>query len=141
MNDDPTAGLGDGKYLSLTTFRKTGTPVATPVWVMREADRLYVITGAESGKIKRLRNNTAVLIAACDVRGQVSGPEFHGKATLLDAGDTRWVESLLLHKYGWQARAMNMSQAVQGFGKRLLRKPPGPGRQGISITVLAGDAA
>ena len=69
VNDDPTARLGDGKYLSLTTFRKTGTPVATPVWVMREADQLYVITGAESGKIKRLRNNTAVLIAACDVRG------------------------------------------------------------------------
>ncbi len=136
MTTDPAISLGDGKYLSLTTFRRTGTPVATPVWVMRIDRQLYVITSAESGKVKRLRNNTDVVLAACDVRGQVSGPEFQGVAALLDDEETQMVEGLLIRKYGWQARAMNAGQAIQDLGRRVLRKPSGPGRQGIGITVV-----
>ena len=138
MTNDPAVSLGDGKYLSLTTFRRDGTPVATPVWVMRIDRQLYVITSANSGKVKRLRNNTDVLIAACDVRGQVSGPEFPGVAALLDDNETQMVEGLLLRKYGWQARVMNAGQAIQDLSRRALRKPSGPGRQGISITVTTG---
>ena len=48
------------------------------------------------------------------------------------------VEGLLLRKYGWQARVMNAGQAIQDLGRRVLRKPGGPGRQGIGITITTG---
>ncbi|MFT6565014.1 MAG: PPOX class probable F420-dependent enzyme, partial [Actinomycetes bacterium] len=49
--------LSAGKYISITTFRKSGEGVSTPLWVTRDGEALYVITGAESGKVKRMRNN------------------------------------------------------------------------------------
>ena len=65
--------LARGRYLSLTTFRRDGTPVATPVWVARQGDELVVYTARSSGKVKRLRNNNRVLLAPCNMRGRVNG--------------------------------------------------------------------
>jgi len=48
------------KYISLTTFRKNGTPVATPVWFGEDGDKLYVMTRSDLGKAKRIRNNPQV---------------------------------------------------------------------------------
>jgi PPOX class probable F420-dependent enzyme len=61
------------RYLSLTTFRRDGKPVATPVWVARQRDELVVYTARSSDKVKRLRNNNRVLLAPCGMRGRVSG--------------------------------------------------------------------
>ncbi len=44
------------RFVSLTTFRRDGTPVATPVWIARDGDALVVTTPADSGKVKRLRS-------------------------------------------------------------------------------------
>ena len=81
--------LSAGKYLSLGTFRKSGEKVATPVWVTRDGDDLYVITGASSGKVKRIRNNAEVELAPCDMRGRISGAEVSGTAEILDAAGTK----------------------------------------------------
>ena len=62
--------LAAGKYLSLTTFRKDGSAVSTPVWVARDGDHLYVMTDPSSGKATRLRNSGRVRLAPCDMRGQ-----------------------------------------------------------------------
>ncbi len=62
--------LGEQEYISLTTFKRNGTGVATPVWVMRDSDHLYVITEAGSGKAKRLRNFSRVMVAPSDMRGR-----------------------------------------------------------------------
>jgi PPOX class probable F420-dependent enzyme len=64
--------LGSAKYISVTTFRKDGTPVATPVWLVRDGASLMVITDPTSGKAKRLRNNPAVLVSPCDMRREPS---------------------------------------------------------------------
>ena len=69
------AGLSGHRYASLTTFRKTGKPVATPVWFAGDAERIYVWTNASSGKVKRLRNNRSVTLAPCTYNGRVLGPE------------------------------------------------------------------
>ncbi len=61
------------KYLALTTFRKDGRAVSTPVWFAHDGDRLVVITGRESGKAKRIRNGSRVLVAPCDMRGRPKG--------------------------------------------------------------------
>jgi uncharacterized protein len=92
--------IGRGKYLSLTTFKKDGTPVATPVWVAADADRLLAWTQADSGKAKRLRNSDRVLIAACDSRGRLQGEQVAGTARLLDAAETAEVERRFEQKFG-----------------------------------------
>ena len=52
--------IASATYVLLTTYRKDGTPVATPVWAVARDDKLYVWTVADSWKVKRIRNNAAV---------------------------------------------------------------------------------
>ena len=80
--------LARGKYLSLTTFRRDDTAVATPVWLVRDGDALRVITQADSGKAKQLRNDSRVLVAPCDARGNLKGEQVEATATLEDAAET-----------------------------------------------------
>ena len=74
------ASLPRSEYVSLTTFRRTGVPVATPVWAAPDGDALVVWTRADSGKVKRLRHTARVTVAPCDVRGRVRGPAVEGVA-------------------------------------------------------------
>jgi|SRR5580765_3265583 len=87
------------KYISLTTFRKTGAGVATPVWFGEEDGKLYVMTRAEMGKTKRLRNNPQVKVAPCTIRGKVTGPEFSATATLLPPEEWGRARKTLTRKY------------------------------------------
>jgi uncharacterized protein len=91
------------KYMSLTTFRKNGVAVQTPVWFGEESGRLYVVCKADSGKCKRLRNNSNVRIAPCTVRGKITGPEFEAIATILPAGQSSQARASVRRKY-WLAR-------------------------------------
>jgi PPOX class probable F420-dependent enzyme len=92
--------LGAEKYVSVVTFRRNGTPVATPIWVVRDGDALAIWTGADTGKVKRVRNNPEVTVAACDVRGKVHGEPVNGRAELMSAEDTERVRALIIKKYG-----------------------------------------
>ena len=96
--------LGDGKYLLVTTYRKDGRTVATPVWVVRDGDALGVWTVADSGKVKRIRNRGDVLVAPCDVRGNRRGEDVPGVAEILPAGETDHYRDLLKRKYGLMGR-------------------------------------
>jgi PPOX class probable F420-dependent enzyme len=64
--------LADHKYVSLVTFRKTGVPVPTAVWVARDGESLVVTTVDGSGKVKRLRNNPRVQLAPASMGGKVA---------------------------------------------------------------------
>jgi len=49
--------LAGAAYVQLTTFRRSGEPVRTPVWVapaVDDGDHLVVITVDDTGKTKRL---------------------------------------------------------------------------------------
>ncbi|MBC7402397.1 MAG: PPOX class F420-dependent oxidoreductase [Microbacteriaceae bacterium] len=76
--------MGDERFISLTTFRKTGDAVSTPVWVARDGDDLVVTTPATSGKVKRLRNSGRVEMRVCDRMGRVrvSAPIIHGTVVI-----------------------------------------------------------
>jgi PPOX class probable F420-dependent enzyme len=63
--------LADEQFVSLTTFRRDGSPVPTPVWIARDGDVLVVTTPADSGKVKRLRRDPRVDLRPCDRRGRV----------------------------------------------------------------------
>ena len=75
--------LGNASYMLLTTFRKDGTPVPTPVWVVRIGDELRVWTIRDSGKVKRIRRRSRAQIARCTVRGEPRGRAIAAIARLL----------------------------------------------------------
>jgi PPOX class probable F420-dependent enzyme len=106
MAAEKLAAFTGQNYLNLETLRKNGTPVATPVWFAEADEVLYVYSQAESGKMKRIRNNPRVRIAPCDMRGNVTGAWVPATAHLIEGDDARRANDLLNQKY-W-------------FGKRLL---------------------
>ena len=65
------AGLADERFVSLTTYRRTGEAVSTPVWIARDGGDLLVTTPKESGKVKRLRNDSRVQLRPCSRTGAV----------------------------------------------------------------------
>jgi uncharacterized protein len=85
MADTTLDALGAGKYLLITTYRKNGTAVPTPVWVVRDGDALGVWTVADSWKVKRIRNRADVVVGPCDVRGNPTGESVPARAEILDA--------------------------------------------------------
>lgn len=98
------AALGDEKFLSLTTFRKSGDPVPTAVWVARDGAALVVTTPAGSGKVKRLRNESRVELRPCSRSGKVTGAgAAAGTAEIIsDPGAQQAPMAELARKYGLQ---------------------------------------
>jgi PPOX class probable F420-dependent enzyme len=105
-DDAMFSSLAAERYISLTTFRKDGTPVATPVWVVTDdGRRLLVWSGAKTWKVRRIRRNPRVLVAAASVRGKERGRRYAGRARVVpDPG----IAALLREKYGWQKRALDL---------------------------------
>lgn len=88
-----------GRYLSLTSYRRDGVPVATPVWFVEENGVLLVQTDAASGKVKRIRRNPSVRVALCTASGRIRGPQVAATATVLEASESRRVGRLIGQKY------------------------------------------
>ena len=88
-----------GKYLSLTSFRRDGTGVATPVWFVDDDGHLLVETDAGSYKVKRIRRDAHVRVAACDARGHLRGEPVDAEARILPEDERERVERLLGRKY------------------------------------------
>jgi uncharacterized protein len=91
------------KYVSLSTLRKSGTAVPTPVWFAEEGEKLYVKTRSDSGKYKRIRNNPQVRVAPCTIKGKITGPEFTAMARILPPEDWSRASKAIEKKY-WLAR-------------------------------------
>jgi PPOX class probable F420-dependent enzyme len=91
------------KYISLTTFRKNGAAVRTPVWFGEDDGRVYVMTRSDSGKLKRIHKNPQVRIAPCTARGKITGPEFVAQARILPPEDFAFARKTINRKY-WMAR-------------------------------------
>ena len=105
--------LGSAKYFSLTTYRKDGTAVATPVWLVRSGVALIVITDPNSGKAKRLRTNPEVLVSPCDMRGRVKpgAVSASGLARIQNSEETAASMDAIIRKYGLMGRILTrMSQ-------------------------------
>ncbi len=107
------AALGASPYLSLTTYRKDGTPVATPVWVAQRGGFLFVWTQSDSGKAKRIRRDPGVKVAACDVRGRLKSSALPATARIISGGGEEMVRELMAAKYGWQLGALLWWQRVR----------------------------
>jgi PPOX class probable F420-dependent enzyme len=119
--------FGRSKYVSLTTYRKNGDAVATPVWHAVSDGELFVVSEAAAGKVKRIRNNSDVVVTACGFRGQIEpgAPTAHGTARILDEAGTQTARGLLARRY-------LMSRLGNRFARLLrLKRPP---MAGIAVT-------
>ena len=102
------------QYLNLETFRKSGVGVKTPVWFVQDAESLLVRTVADSGKVKRVRNNASVNIAPCKVDGAVVGEWVPAAAREVKEQEiARKVDRLLGKKYGLMKTMFSWMSALQ----------------------------
>ncbi|MEU2548303.1 PPOX class F420-dependent oxidoreductase [Streptomyces roseolus] len=112
--------LRRGRYLSLTTYRKDGTGVATPVWYAVDEERVYVWTRADSWKVKRLRKDPRVELAVCDLRGTIpeGAVRTAGTARLVTGEELRRIRRLLSRKYTYQYWLVDWPATLVRLGKR-----------------------
>ena len=115
--DSALLALGDEQYVLLTTTRRSGAAVPTPVWIARDGEALIVTTGADSGKVKRLRHTPRVTLQACDRAGRPhdGAPVLTAHATVVedDAARER-LDEVFLEKYGAQYRAIRALGRARG---------------------------
>lgn len=107
MPDERLAALAGEKYINLTTFRRDGTAVPTPVWFALDGERILVWTIPTSGKAKRIRNNPRVTVAPCTARGKATGAAIPATATFLPDGDAARANDLMNKHYGFQKRLLD----------------------------------
>ena len=109
------SALDRESYISLTTFKRSGDGVRTPVWFALHDGKFYVFTEAKAWKVKRLSRDDRVRVAACSVRGAVRGDwiEGHGKV-IEDAEIVEAAYGALHKKYGWQMSLVNLSSRIFG---------------------------
>ncbi|WP_328350048.1 PPOX class F420-dependent oxidoreductase [Streptomyces sp. NBC_00445] len=132
MDDTALERLGAGKYLLITSYRRNGTPVATPVWVVRDGDTLGVWSVADSWKVKRIRARGDVLVGPCDARGNPTGDQIPATAEICDEATTARYRALLARKYPIVGRLTLLGSRV----RRGLK-----GTVGIRVTPTKRSAA
>lgn len=94
--------ITDETYVLLTTFRKTGEGVGTAVWIVAMPDGTCgFTTEVTSGKVKRIRNNPAVTLQPCDMRGKVKDGSVAVEATaeVLTGVDARPIADAIRRKH------------------------------------------
>lgn len=117
--------ISDEKYVVLTTFRRNGDAVATPVWIVGLSDGTAgFTTEIDSGKVKRIRNNPSVTLQACGIRGKVhpGAPVVHATAEVLEGADAHGVGVAINRKYRLETAML----AVGSWIHKLLRRGEAP---------------
>jgi PPOX class probable F420-dependent enzyme len=104
------------KYCLLTTYKRSGEPVPTPVWFGLAGGRLYFRTYADAAKVKRLRRSPRVLVGACDVRGNPKGPMLEATARVVPKEQEERAEAAIRSNYGLFRRVYEASFAMRVDG-------------------------
>lgn len=119
--NDLLASLVGHRFIQLTTFRKTGEPVATPVWFVVENGKLYMTTNGNAGKLKRIRSNGRALLAPSDPRGKPLGEPVEVHVREVSRIQQREVHALLARKYGIPYRIFAFIHIFIGWKRRAKR--------------------
>ena len=117
---NPFDALEGERYVRLSTFRRSGEAVPTPVWFARIDDSLYVVTGRDTGKAKRIRNNPDVVLAPSDFRGRPKGRDLRAVARLTEERKGGAADQALRRKYGWQYRVFEFVENLRGAREDLV---------------------
>jgi uncharacterized protein len=108
------ADVAKAEFVLLTTFTKDGRPKPTAIWAANDGDRLLVITGAKSWKVKRIRNTPRVTLAICDRAGHPKSEAIEATATILDKSQTGVVYDAIGSEYGLLGKAFNLFSKLRG---------------------------
>ncbi len=127
------ADLDDAHYVSFVSYKKNGSPVATPVWIV-PFDGGYAFTShVEAYKIRRIRNDARVTLSICDRRGKVPADAkvYLGSAVILDSDEAKKVEHLINKKYWIGTKLLNVFYAM----KKIVGKNTSEGDAAIKVTL------
>lgn len=125
--------LFPGRYLSVTSFKRNGAGVATPLWFVNDGSRLLALTDLHSAKVRRIRRDPHVLVAPCRPGGKLRGEPIPARAEVLtDTVDLERVQQLLMERYKLTYRVVMLAYRV---GRRLRRQPQIPEGAAVAITV------
>ena len=125
--------LFPGRYLSVTSFKRDGTGVATPVWFVSDGSRLYALTDLHSGKVRRIRRNPHVLLAACRADGKLRGEPVPARVEVLTATpELERVRKLLIERYKLSYRLVML---VYRLGRRVRGQSSVADGAALAITV------
>ena len=113
MSAGGLAPFAGQRYLNLETYRRTGAPVATPMWFTVAREVVYVYSLASAGKVKRIRNNPRVRIAPCTARGALTGAWVNATARIVDDREAAHAQTLLVAKYGWLKRLADLVRKIR----------------------------
>ena len=110
---------GDTRYIALTTYRRDGRPVTTPVWAASLNGNLYVVTARSTGKVRRLRATSRVRFAPSNMNGRRILGEWREGAGRVVEDEQRRGEALaaLRHKYGWQLSLAMLINRLRGLDR------------------------
>ena len=116
---NPLLNLAPQWAVRLTTFRRDGTPVSTPVNVAVDRGRVFFRTYEQAGKFKRLRNNPGVEVAPSDRKGNATGPGTRAVARLLTGADDRLAAELIDRKHRlFQGILVRLAHRLRGYTTR-----------------------
>lgn len=113
--------ITDETYVLLTTFRRSGEGVGTPVWIVALPDgRAGFTTEATSGKVKRIRNNPAVTLQPCDMRGKVrnGAAVVHATAEVVLGEAAHEVRDAIRRKHSVLTALMGVAEKVRSLFKK-----------------------
>lgn len=118
---DAVSALGDEKFVSLTTFKKNGDAVATPMWIGRDGDHLFFWTPADSWKAKRAKNNPQVALAPCSRGGKVreGASPVRGLAEVItEPATVARLAGVIRRKYGFEFIVVTFIERVLARGAK-----------------------
>lgn len=121
MSTDSAASLGSQKFVSLTTFKRNGDAMASPMWIVGEGGLLWAWTPADAWKVKRIRHNPRITLTPCGRTGKVQPGEtvVDGTAEVVtDPEDVTRVEALIKRKYGLEFRIVTLIEAIAARGRK-----------------------
>jgi hypothetical protein len=91
--------LKDSKTVLLTTYKRDGTAVGTPVSIAFDGDRAFFRSYDKAWKTRRLRHDPRARVAPCTLRGRPTGPAIQARATLLQGEQARSAARALARRH------------------------------------------
>lgn len=113
--------LSDEKYILLTTFRRDGTPVSTPVWIVAlDGETVGFWTSSGSGKVKRLAHTARVIVQPSDARGRVKQDSAPTEATarIVTGSEFAAIHERVIAKYGFMTKITKALGTIAGIARR-----------------------
>ena len=125
--------IDSARYVSFVSYKKDGSPVATPVWIVPFEGGYAFTSAPEAYKIRRIRNDARATLAICDMRGKVphDAKVYLGSAVVLDPKSTQQVEDLINKKYWNGTKLLTLMSLV----KKILGKGATAGDAAIKVTL------